>query len=86
MTIKFLPVIIGLSVSVAVTSTFASHLTREEEELQRAIAASRETGPSVLNEEEELQRVLALSLNDYRHIEDEVDSSELLSNVVYGGP
>ncbi|NCP62894.1 MAG: hypothetical protein GW748_06925 [Alphaproteobacteria bacterium] len=83
MTIKFLPVIIGLSVSVAVTSTFASHLTREEDELQQAIAASRETGPSIINEDDELQRVLELSLNDYRHIEDEVDSSALALQIAH---
>ncbi len=83
MTIRFLPVIIGLSVSVAATSIFASHLSREEEELQRAIAASRETGPSVINEDDELQRVLALSLNDYHHVEDEVDSSALALQIAH---
>lgn len=40
MTIKILPVIIGLSVSVAATSTFASQFSREEEELQRVLEAS----------------------------------------------
>jgi hypothetical protein len=62
MTIKFLPVIIGLSVSVAATSIFASHLSREEDELQR---------------------VLALSLNDYHHVEDEVDSSALALQIAH---
>ncbi|HBN21788.1 MAG TPA: hypothetical protein DD412_00930 [Holosporales bacterium] len=75
MTIKFLPVIIGLSVSIAATSTFASAFN--DDELEKAIAASLNEGSHV--EDEVGSSELALQIaHDEKERREEIEAQERL--------